>query len=78
MIKHILWKKSRSMTCNCWYDFLDDELLLVEYVQRMWRICEAIKWVANSSKAQEKTKYCKIYLNYKMISNVSGGYNRNR
>ena len=29
-------------------------------------------------KAQEKAKSCKTYLNYKMISKVSGGYSRNK
>ena len=42
----------------------------------MWRICEAMIWETNSSKTQEKAKSCKTYLNYKMISKVSGRYSR--
>ena len=62
----------------CWWDFYDDELLLAEYAQRMWRICEAIIWLTNWSKVQEKLKSCQTYLNNKMISKVSGGYSRTR
>ena len=40
----------------------------------MYRECEAMILVTNSSKAQEKAKSCKAYLNNKMISKVSGGY----
>ena len=34
---------------------------MTEYEQRMWRICEAMIWVPNSSKAQEKAKSCKTF-----------------
>ena len=83
MIKHILWKNhvpwrvTTDMifkTMNYYWPNMCRKC--EEYVKNMWIICEAMIWVLNSLKAQEKAKSWKTYLNYKMISKVSSGFSK--